>query len=567
MTEIEAEKVELQSEETYSDTEPEEAYSESKPEYEEPEYEEPEYEEPEYEEPEAEEPEEIYPDEEPEDELEYEEKPLPNKKRPENRPHKLHKKHRKHHSKAKEKAYRRQKMCDSIYIFFAFIIFVGITVAMLILPRSTSSALEKRNLEKFPEFSVEAYFKGDFTDGISTYFSDTVPYRDELMTLSTLLTDKRGIKTNITIHGTAAVVNNVDEEISESEESGGGSEAAAEEEIETTEATTEYTNQQIADAELADLSDEKYTVVNNGIAVVGTRALMLYGGSTQSMENYAATLNKVKDTLGDDVTVYSMVIPTACEFYATPEIKQYITSQLDSINREIECLEDVKAVNVYTTLANHRDEDIYLRTDHHWAPLGAYYAAKEFAAAAGVDFKDISEYNVEVNPGCVGSMYSYSGDVTLKNNPEDFVYYVPKEKDYTVTYYNYQFNGSDISGLSDPFEGDFFIDFPDGSSDAYCTFMGGDGKVVHVHSDAAGNGRKLGIIKDSYGNAVPAYLLSSFEDIYVIDMRYFTYNLPNFVKSRGITDLLFANNVFHAASQAACNYYEEFLTQPDGLVW
>lgn len=207
---------------------------------------------------------------------EYEEKNVSVRRRREGNPQKPHRKRRRH-SKAKEKAIKRQRMCDSIYIFFAFILFAGITAAMLILPRSTVSALEKRNLEKFPEFSAEAYFKGDYTDGISTYFSDTVPFRDELMTLSTLLTDKRGIKTNITIHGTAAVVNSGDEEISESEENGGGgSETVSEEPVETTEVTTEYTNQQIADAELADLSDEKYTVVNNGIAVVGTRALMLY---------------------------------------------------------------------------------------------------------------------------------------------------------------------------------------------------------------------------------------------------------------------------------------------------
>ncbi len=97
---------------------------------------------------------------------------------------------------------------------------------------------------------------------------------------------------------------------------------------------------------------------------------------------------------------------------------------------------------------------------------------------------------------------------------------------------------------------------------AYCTYMGGDAKIVHVKSDA-GTGRKLAILKDSYGNALPQFLFGSFDDIYVIDMRYFTHNIVDYFTENGITDVLFANNAFHAATASTVTYYENFLTQKD----
>ena len=58
------------------------------------------------------------------------------------------------------------------------------------------------------------------------------------------------------------------------------------------------------------------------------------------------------------------------------------------------------------------------------------------------------------------------------------------------------------------------------------------------------------IIKDSYGNALPGYLFGSFEDIYVVDFRYFTKNIVQYVKDNQITDILFANNLQHAYARS-----------------
>ena len=93
----------------------------------------------------------------------------------------------------------------------------------------------------------------------------------------------------------------------------------------------------------------------------------------------------------------------------------------------------------------------------------------------------------------------------------------------------------------------------------YLVFMGGDERITHLNTDCK-NGRKLCIIKDSYGNALVPTLTSSFEDIWVVDMRYFKPNIIKFMQERGITDVLFAMNTYSATGGNA-KHLETILNQ------
>ena len=228
-------------------------------------------------------------------------------------------------------------------------------------------------------------------------------------------------------------------------------------------------------------------------------------------------------------------------------------------------LPDVHAVDVYTALGKHAAEDIFLRTDHHWAPLGAFYAAEQFARVAGVPFKQLSSYERKVVHRFVGSMYGYSQDIALKNAPEDFVYYVPQGVEYTTTYTDYVINANyEITAEKKPYKSIFFYKYKDGSGGAYCTFMGGDTRITCVRTSQT-NHRRVLILKDSFGNALPGYLFYSFEEIHVVDFRYFAKNMKDYVRDNKITDILFANNIFNAYSNKICNKYVRFLNQPNGF--
>ena len=266
-------------------------------------------------------------------------------------------------------------------------------------------------------------------------------------------------------------------------------------------------------------------------------AMPLY--TLSSGKKYAAVLNHIRKKVDSGVRMYSMPIPTSSEYYLPDLFSDHNGSQTQGINNINSQLDDgIIVVPACDAMWEHISEDIYLRTDHHWQPLGAYYAAKTFAQYAGVPFSDISTMTRVDKNGFVGSELSYvKKDERLASDSETFTFYKPTNK-YTTYYYdtayNFQLNFS------------FFIDQPVSAS--YSTFMGADNKIVRITTDV-GNGRKLMIFKDSYGNAEASFYFGSFEEIYVCDMRYFDLDPFEFIKQKGITDLLISTCLFSTSSQ------------------
>lgn len=435
---------------------------------------------------------------------------------------------------------------NTTYIYIIGLLALSLTVIFNFFPRSKYSQLEKRELKTFPEFTWDKLSSGKFTSEVSSWFSDSEPYRDILMTMSMHI--KKAMSVSMPGDEESVVFHATDDT-----EEGADSETFNADDIE------EYQNKLTADANAK--------ITSKGIIVVGSgdkvRALMAYGGSSKGGVAYADAANKYYEVFNSmGVRIYCMVIPTSTEFYCPEKAKSCTNPQLPTIkNIYNHLVEGVKPVDCYTPLSKHVDEDIYLRTDHHWAPLGAYYAAEKFCAVAGVPFKDLSNYERKVVHGYVGTMYGYSHDISLKNAPEDFVYYVPKGITYTTTYTDYTINEHyQVTGEGKPHTGKFFAHFKDGSPGAYCTFMGGDTKITCVRT-ATKNGRRVIILKDSFGNCLPGYLFFSFEEIHVIDGRYFTKNMKKYVTENRITDILFANNIYKAYSPGSCKNYLRFLTQ------
>lgn len=423
---------------------------------------------------------------------------------------------------------------EVLFLSVVGVIFIGLTIVFSFFPRSEFSEVERRELAKFPEFSLEKLMSGKYAEEIGAWFSDSEPFRDSFMAAHLSLKDKMGMKVGgddaVTFHATSD---------GPDEGAEGGAKVAKDE-------------RDIKDFEKAGGAEEVTKVANAGIIVVGTgknvRALMAFGG-VPGPSPYAKVLNEYKKTFGDKVNVYGMVIPTAIEYYCPEKVKSRTKSQgavIRDIYRQLD--PGVKAVDVYTELGKHVDEDIYLRTDHHWSPLGGYYAARRLAEVAGVTVPDLKNFDRHVVRDYVGTMYGYSKDLAVKNAPEDFVYYMPKDSTYTTTYTNFTIDKDfHVTGEQAPSRGSYFIKFKDGASGAYCTFMGGDSKIVKVQTGKK-NGRKLVIIKDSFGNTIPGYLFGSFEEVHVLDFRYFPRSLKKYVADNSITDIAVCISTFSAYS-------------------
>lgn len=308
--------------------------------------------------------------------------------------------------------------------------------------------------------------------------------------------------------------------------------ASSEEPSTSTESNQETSKEPEENSKEPDPQPIKKPHTVNGFLVYDYRAMEQFGGGATGGQLTAGLLNKLKERVGADVNVYAMPIPNASAYYAPEGYERAITNTQNCVYGMRDALVDVQFVDVYSALLPHTDEEIYARTDHHWFALGAYYAAEELCKTAGVDFAPLSQFERKSFDGFLGSAYSAYGVSELAARPETFVWFEPMQS-YTVNYYNHKFRS--------PTTGSLFT-----SSKGYTKFIRGDGNAVQIQTDVS-NGRKLLVIKDSYGNALAPFLIAGFEEVYIIDMRFFECNILKFIDDYQITDVSLSISVFTAA--------------------
>lgn len=393
---------------------------------------------------------------------------------------------------------------------------------------------ENRNLAEFPKFSFSSYFAGDYTKGITDYFTDTVPGRENFKKFCADFSGIMGVNINDTVFtGNHKVVQK--EELDKDK-------------IATTTTVTAFTGTvNRADASSAvntttrKKTDEKVEELpenlddgafEGDVIVCGKgkdiRAMGAYYGSFDVGAQYADTINKWKEEM-PDVNIYNMSIPLSSAYYIPNNLRDTVSDQKDNIDNIAANLKGIINVDVFDNIGKHTDEYIYSRTDHHWQPLGAYYAAEIFAEKAGIEFPALDTYEKCEIEDFVGTMYAYSNyNQELADNPDTFVYYKP-DNEYAVTYYDTSF----ANGVSN----DLFFDYAEGVN-CYSAILNVDNEIAEIETDCD-NGRVLVIFKDSFGNAIVPFLTHGFSKIYVCDFRYFDLNAIEFCRQVGCTDLLF----------------------------
>ena len=317
---------------------------------------------------------------------------------------------------------------------------------------------------------------------------------------------------------------------------------------ETAPETTEPVTDAITDApsETPEVPNDGVTRMVNNVMVVNSgtdhpRALELFYGNNDTGARFAQTLNSYKAALGENVNVWSMVVPTSQAFYTPADIAGEYGDQLAQFNHICENFDGVTGIPVYEVLDAHKDEPTYSRTDYHWQPLAAYYAAEQFAAYAGVPYAPLDTYEAVTREGYLGAFYRVNNVSELGNYPEEFTYYKPANLDaIQCTYYNTSFGGAH--------EGSLFFE-NNSVSASYTVFVGTDECILETDTNVE-NGRVLVIFKDSYGNALVPFLTQSFSKIYLCDFRYFDNNAISFIQEVGATDLLFAMSTVAVCTSA-----------------
>lgn len=424
----------------------------------------------------------------------------------------------------------------TICLIIILIIYIVLSVFLLFFKRTTYIYSEKREVSSIPKFTIENFLYNDYTHKFNDYFVDSAPYKDKLVDIALIIKGYKGLKYDnyIKIIDTTNKTN-MNEDI--------GKNIVTQNNVNDDEFDNANNNDILKDNEdeykIIDLNKNKIFVIGDKYDI---RGLTMFNGDTISVKHYANILNTIKQIL-KNVNIYSMIVPEAVSFYLPNELNEYNFDQtkiIDDINKE---LIDIIPVNIYDNLYRHKEEDIYLRTDTHWSQLGAFYAAEEFAKTANTSFKSLDNYYKNSIDNFTGSYYRYTEDYRFNVYNETFNYYKPKLF-YDVIRQDYVFDNDTLEFVSSkiPYDSKYFYDILDKHSWAYGTFMNGDRNTTIIRVNNNTN-RKLAIIKDSFGNALIPNLFYSFDEIHVIDYRWFPYNLIEYLDKNNITDVLFETNI------------------------
>lgn len=273
----------------------------------------------------------------------------------------------------------------------------------------------------------------------------------------------------------------------------------------------------------------------NGVTMAGNFAFERLAIPDESARNYAYVVNEVAAAL-PNVKTYCIIVPTSAEFYAPVSLA---VDQTSSIRTAYSALSDkVMPINAVQPLLEHAGEKIYFATDHHWTQRGAYYVYRAFAANKGMTLPDLSEFPANNSDSHVGSFANFAGRTAVGNkirsNPELLERFLPVRRVNGAAYSDMKMTKkrADIVPVSV-------------NMNSYSCFIGGDNPVTVMTTDV-NNGKKIAIIKESFGNAFATWALNNYSEVYVIDPRKFNgfggsgerFSLTEFHAITGFDDLV-----------------------------
>jgi hypothetical protein len=284
---------------------------------------------------------------------------------------------------------------------------------------------------------------------------------------------------------------------------------------------------------------------SNGLYIWNKSAFELFYGTDDLAKTYAKTINKLKTKLGDDISVFDMVVPNHTEMGLPSRLKNTeagVTSkpQSDYIKTVYKNLDkSVTAVNCYNKLSAHCNDYIYFNTDHHWTGLGAYYAYTAFTDATkqkAISLKDCEKKTIK---GFTGSFITMLGSSSGLASDSVNYWVFPYEVPTTIT--NANGNTSELSSC-------YYLGEGSGSN-SYGVFLWGDNPLEVIKSQSPdAKDDKIVVIHESYGNAMIPYLTYNYKEVYSIDFRSWSGDLAKYCKENEIKNVLFINGVMSSAT-------------------
>lgn len=233
----------------------------------------------------------------------------------------------------------------------------------------------------------------------------------------------------------------------------------------------------------------------------------------------------------DELNIQMMIVPNAVcimEDYL-PENAPVRDQSTDLQNIRDHLSDRIGFIDVTQTLREHVEEGVFYHTDHHWTSRGAYYAF--LSAFYDLGLTQLKSYNAyTVTTEFEGTLASKSGSHAVTDTIEVYEPVEPGSSFY-VTYDDTQEKSRSL------FQSACLED-----KDQYTVFFGGNYGRVTIRT-TNNNDRCLLIFKDSYANCFIQFLTPYYEEIIMIDPRYYYDDAGKVISSENVTDVLFLYNL------------------------
>lgn len=443
-------------------------------------------------------------------------------------------------------------------LLFGIVLIAGSVTGLLLPLRPQVSQTEKRELARFPEFSVSGLMDGSYFSAISMWYSDSYPGRDFWIRGNDWLHRMDGIQT-VQVIGAGkkgdeipdAPLKQTDGSKEEASKGEISTKESFEQEISSEEVSGENsvpeneTKQQGTDLAAESVPDGPQETAPpiigqsvGGLFTMGDTAFEIYYFNRTAADLYINSVNRAAAALAGQTQVYEMLIPISAAYYMDQVTHDNLgaSSEADAIAYYYASASDqVKTIPLYEELWNHvSDEYIFFRTDHHWNGPGAYYAYRAFAQSKGIAPHELSEYQKMEFGGFLGSLYNTCRSAAMEANPDTVWAYVP------ITWNRMTYTSRDGT----EHEWDIINDVTSYTAgNKYSCFAAGDNPISVIRNPNAANGQTCLVVKESFGNALIPFLTDHYETIYWIDYRYYNGSITDFARANGVNDLIFANGI------------------------
>lgn len=228
--------------------------------------------------------------------------------------------------------------------------------------------------------------------------------------------------------------------------------------------------------------------------------------------------------------VYFMIVPNSIYINQDklPDFAQ-TANQEEIIQNQYKKLKYAKSVEVTKWIKMYKNEELYFKTDHHMTSKGAYILYAVYCKSAGITPEPIQNFEEKV------VAEDFLGTFDSKTR------IIGQEPDIITIFQNQANTGLEEVIYDSRVTQSIFNEEYLQTKDKYSYFLNGNNSKVAVKTKIKNN-KKLLIIKDSYAHNVVQFLCSNYEEIHVIDPRYYHKSISEYANENNITDVLVLYN-------------------------